>query len=421
VIRARLAALAACLALAAPIATALPAVAIAAPAAPTTALHCPRADPAVDPPFDAAAVERAWATALPRLRALTGPTTFPFGATGGGPYRRTNAYAWTSGFYPASLWLAYARTMDPTWRALARAYTDRLLPVARWRGTHDLGFMIGLPVGLARALDPDRAARYSRALRTAARSLATRWNPRVGAIRSATYAGHWGLIIDSAMNAPLLLEQGQEIGGDEGARLMRQGRRHLRTLARDFVRPDGSTIHRQAYDPRTGHLIGPVYGQGASTASTWARGQAWAIAGFARGYALTGDAELLTAARRTADHWTTRVRAGCVPAWDLTIDRDGAPSDSSAAAIAAYGLLVLAQVEPDADRAVRERDYALRTLATLTSAPWLAQAGPGVLHRQAYNVPADPREGTYAWGDAYLLSALALAQVPTRSAARRSA
>jgi unsaturated chondroitin disaccharide hydrolase len=383
-----------------------------------TSVSCP----AAVTPLDPAAADPAWTAAAARLRSLSGPSTFPFGATGSDRYVRTGAHAWTSGFYPASSWLMYQRTQDLTWRARARSYTDRLLPVARWRGTHDLGFMIGLPVGLARQLDPDRAPRYDAALRRAARSLSSRWNPQVGAFQAGTYAGRWGLIIDSAMNAPLLIEQGQAIGGAEGARLVTRGVRHLLTLSRDFVRADGSTAHRQAYDPRTGRLVGPVYGQGLSASSTWARGQAWAIAGFARGYALTQDARLLDAARRVSDYWTAHVPDGCVPAWDLDVTRDSAPRDASAAAIAAYGLLTLASVEPDPARAFAARDSALRTLGTLVRNPWLPAAGAagvrGVLQGQTYNVPADRREGTYVWGDTYLLAALALAakDTPLRAA-----
>lgn len=383
----------------------------ATPAAAATAVSCP----AVVAPVTTTAADGTWSAAARRLTALAGPASFPFGATGAGPYRRTNAYAWTSGFYPASLWLEFGRTHDPAWRTLARRYTDRLLPVAGWRGTHDLGFMIGLPVGLARTLDPTRAPRYDQALRLASESLSSRWNARIGALQSGTYARRWGLIVDSAMNAPLLIEQGRAAGTGSGDRLARRGLAHLLTLRRDFVRADGSTIHRQAYDPRTGRLLGPVSGQGRSTASTWARGQAWAIAGFARGYALTHDERLLEASRRVADYWMAHVPAGCVPAWDLDVSRDSAPRDSSAAAIAAYGLLTLAAAEPDSGRAAADRDYAERTLGTLAAPPWLPAADAsgvrGVLHRQTYNVPADRREGTYVWGDTYLLAALALLDV----------
>ena len=69
--------------------------------------------------------------------------------------------------------------------------------------------------------------------------------------------------------------------------------------------------------------------------------------------------------------------------------------------------------EADAARAQGYRDYSLTTLGTLASAPWVADSGRGVLRRQAYNIPADRREGTYAWGDAYLLRALAAAAALT--------
>ena len=311
----------------------------------------------------------------------------------------------------------YERARDPSWLAAARASTDLVLPVARWRGSHDLGFMVGLPAGLGASLDPSstRRAEHAAAMQEAARSLSSRWKPEVGAIRSSYYGGQWGLIIDSAMNAPLLIEAGQATGTSAGRRLAARGLTHMRTLARTFIRSDGSTIHRQAFDPRTGRLIGPVYGQGLDADSTWARGQAWAVSGFARTYLLTGDAGMLDAARRTADHWIRRVPAGCIPAWDLDVTAARAPRDSSAAAILADGLLTLATAEPDPTRAAAYRDYALTTLGTLSSPPWVADAGRGLLQRQAYNIPADAREGTYVWGDAFLLHALARASTLDQS------
>lgn len=385
-------------------------LALAVPAAPAraaTAVACPTS-PA---PITAAQADRAWSIAAARLADRLGPQSLPFGATGSSRYIRTNAYAWTSGFYPSSLWLAFHRTGDAAWLDRAREYTDLVLPVARWRGSHDLGFMVGLPAGLGRSLDPspDRVAQYTTAVRQAARSLSSRWNANVGAIRSAYYAGRWGLIIDSAMNAPLLIEAGRASGDAAGRRLAERGLTHMRTLARTFIRPDGSTFHRQAFDPRTGRLLGPVFGQGLSGESTWARGQAWAVNGFAQAYRLTGDTGMLDAARRTADHWISRVPAGCIPAWDLDVTGPRAPLDSSAAAILADGLLVLAAVEPDDTRGAAYRDYALTTLGTLVSPPFVAERGRGVLLRQTYNVPADRREGTYVWGDTYLLRALSSA------------
>jgi len=371
------------------------------------------------------------------------PGRYPFGALRGNPqYQRTSATAWTSGFFPGSLWLMYEQSASPGWLDRARNWTSGLLPVARFRGTHDLGFMVGIPTSLGYRLDPRPASRtrYAQAEARAARTLARRWNPRVGAIKSSEYGNAWGVIVDSAMNAPMLIEVADRIGGEAGARLHRIGVAHMRTLARDFIRADGSTFHRQAYDPRSGRLLRPIPGQGLDArTSTWARGQAWAMAGFAEAYALTGDPQFLDAAQRTAAYWVQHVPAGCVPAWDLDVGNPSAPRDSSAAAIAAYGMLLLAQAldEATADSALPDasgpdasgpeasgtdttesapeptqaevlRTHALTTLGTLASPAWTTaySANPGLLRRQTLSVPADPREGTYVWGDFYLLGAL---------------
>lgn len=55
--------------------------------------------------------------------------------------------------------------------------------------------------------------------------------PQVEAIKSGEYGGRWGLIIDSAMNAPMLMEAGAMTGGTAGRRLADRGLRHMLTLA----------------------------------------------------------------------------------------------------------------------------------------------------------------------------------------------
>jgi unsaturated chondroitin disaccharide hydrolase len=259
-------------------------------------------------------------------------------------------------------------------------------------------------------LDPDarKRAEYRVALITAANSLSRRSNSRIGALQSGTYNGRWGLIVDSAMNAPLLIEAGQMLGGRMSRALQRRGTRHMQTLAANLVRADGSTFHRMTFNPRTGARIGPVFGQGLSTASTWARGQAWAMHGFADAFTLTRNPAFLQVAESTADYWMRHVEPGCVPAWDLQVEVSRAPRDSSAAAIAAEALLTLAAAEPDSTRAATYRAAGLATRAALTDPTWVpAATGRGLLQHQSYNVPAVPAEGSYAWGDFYLLSVLA--------------
>lgn len=355
--------------------------------------------------------------------AVGSPSRYPFGALHDErDYARTGPTAWTSGFFPGELWLMYEHTRQQRWLTKARRWTRAVLPMAGFRGSHDLGFMVGIPASLGAALEPSARTRqsYVRSEVEAARTLARRWNPRVRALQSADYGGRWGVIIDSAMNAPMLIEVGQALGGAEGDRLLSIGIQHMRTLARDFIRPDGSTFHRMSYNPRTGHLTGTIYGQGLNArSSTWARGQAWAIAGFARAYALTGDLGFLDAALRTTQYWLDHVPRGCVPAWDLDVSNPRGPRDSSAVAIVASGLLDLAAaLDNRAEGQPREvgmpssspllRDYARTALGTLASPGWTTanSPNPGILLKQTLNVPADPRDGSYAWGDYYLLDAL---------------
>lgn len=335
-------------------------------------------------------------------------TRYPFGAlTNATTYDRTGRKAWTSGFFPASLWLMYQRTNEKSWLKQARRWTKSLLPIATWKGTHDLGFMIGLPAELGMRLDPNtkRQQQYRSTFLTAANSLASRWNDRIQALQSGEYDGKWGVIIDSAMNAPLLIQAGQMLNNDEGDVLTGRGEQHLLTLAKYLVREDGSTIHRMTFDPETGAPIGPVAGQGASTDSTWARGQAWAIYGFARAYQQTGNPAFLDAAKKTASFWMTHLDPQCIPKWDFNAIGNGQPLDASAAAIADNGLLLLSAL--DTKSGIEYEPYARTSMHTLTNPPATSQGtnNPGVLMHQTLNVNNDASEGSYVWGDTYLLLA----------------
>ncbi len=105
------------------------------------------------------------------------PRKYPIGAlTDDRDYMRTGPKAWTSGFFPSSLWLMYQRTGEKAWLKQARTWTKALLPLADWEGTHDLGFMVGIPMELGMRLDPSakKRAAYREAFLDAARSLSTR-------------------------------------------------------------------------------------------------------------------------------------------------------------------------------------------------------------------------------------------------------
>ena len=338
------------------------------------------------------------------------PRKYPVGAlTNSSAYERSGPRAWTSGFFPSSLWLMYQRTGDRAWLKQARLWSKAIMPLSKLRGRGDLGFMVGIPMELAMRLDPSSARRraYREAFIEAARTLSKSWNPNVKALQSGTYDGQWELIIDSAMNAPLLIEAGMILGGTEGDELRFRGEQHLLTLLNTFIRDDGSTYQRMTFNPRTGALIGPVPSQGIGIDSTWARSQAWAIFGLARTYQLTRNQAYLDGAETTAHYWMTNIDPQCVPAWDFDAPV-GAPRDSSAASVAANGFILLGQFAKQQQlRSVEYEPYARTMLHMLSTVPVLAKdsRNPGVTLQQTKNVNILAKEGSYVWGDTFVLMA----------------
>jgi unsaturated chondroitin disaccharide hydrolase len=150
--------------------------------------------------------------------------------------------------------------------------------------------------------------------------------------------------------------------------------------------------------------------QGAHDDSCWSRGQAWGVYGFALGHRATGDPRLLDAARECADYFLRHLPSDQVPYWDLVYgDGSDAPRDSSAAAIAVCGLLELAGVETDADRASRyanaSRDILVSLVADYT--PTDPVASDALLLHGVYDLPKNlgVDEGTL-WGDYFYLEGL---------------
>ena len=136
--------------------------------------------------------------------------------------------------------------------------------------------------------------------------MAQLYNPAVGAMLSRPNE-EFNVIIDSLMK-PQFLWWAAENGGPK--RYATIARAHALTIARDFVRADGSTCHICYYDEVTGALVRREARESAySVDSTWARGQAWAILGFAAAYRETGRR---AAARRGAcgDGLVPRQRPG---------------------------------------------------------------------------------------------------------------
>jgi unsaturated chondroitin disaccharide hydrolase len=336
------------------------------------------------------------------------PNRYPWYTESTGAWRTTDASAWTSGFFPGCLWLMYRSTGDAAWRDEAAAWTSHLKGQELRTNTHDLGFMLLVPGRLAFELTRQDA--YRQMLLTAAKSLATRWQPSVGVIKTSYPSspdGQAKTIIDTLMNVELLFWAASH-GGDGRWAFMAQS--HARHSAADHVRSDGSTYHVVAYSLSTGAVLAKGTAQGYNTESTWARGQAWAIYGFTMAYRYTGDTVLLEAARKTADYWIRYVPADEVPYWDFEAPNlTTQPRDSSAAAVAASGLLELSALDPDATRRGKYRAQADATLASLKSTAYLTSGPPfaAILKHGTHN--AKKGIGVNAglvYGDFYFMEAL---------------
>jgi unsaturated chondroitin disaccharide hydrolase len=121
-----------------------------------------------------------------------------------------------------------------------------------------------------------------------------------------------------------------------------------------FMRPDGSTWEFIDFHPETGAPQGRWTLLGYSADSTWARGQSWFIHGLAIAYAQTRYRRYLDALERATDFLMAHRDPSGVPWWDLTDPAiPDAPVDTSAAAVAAAGLVDLARLDGPEPRVAR--------------------------------------------------------------------
>jgi unsaturated chondroitin disaccharide hydrolase len=255
------------------------------------------------------------------------------------------AQGWTSGFFPGELWLLYQATGSQQWLTAAQAWTAPLASQANGRPLDptDIGFIIGTSFGNGYRLTGDPA--YKQVLITTGNTLASLYNPKVGAVQSWTFPQyHFPVIIDSMMTLGPL-QWGAGNGGNPAWAGIAST--HAETVTTNFVRPDGSTYQLSDFNPATGAPESPQYYQtgGLSATSVWARGQAWALYGFVQAYQTSGNPALLQTAEDVANYFVGQLLADdtWIPPWDFDAPA-GAPVDTSAAAIAADGLVMLSTV-----------------------------------------------------------------------------
>lgn len=360
-------------------------------------------------------IEQALPYAFERTRYnMAGLKDFPE-RTEDGQWQCVENGGWVGGHWTGLLWLAYAHTQAPEFRAAALEWTRRLAPRQNDTTTHDLGFLFELSHVLGSQVCGD-ASLKGPALQ-AARTLSQRFNSK------GRYFQAWGAldapaerrgraIVDTMMNLDLLFWASRETGD---ARFAEMAVAHAHTALAYQVRPDGSTSHAIDFDPETGEFLGQGTHQGLSASSCWSRGQAWAVYGFAECYRETHAEPFLEAARRLARYSLRRSPADRIPYWDY--DSPLIPNDvrdSSAAAIFASGLLLLACLETDMSMAAeckREAGMILESLWNNYSSRGTPE--PSILIHATRSKPHGLMDHGLIYGDYYFLEGLTRLKTPT--------
>lgn len=435
-----------------------------------------RPDPAVTPQSLQPALNRLFHLAGPKIRDLDSSWNPAQGTpvfTVKGRYTSRGWTEWTQGFQYGSALLQFEATGDTEFLDLGwRGTRDRMAPHVSHIGVHDHGFNNVSTYGnllrlhhenrLPPGLVPPEFCRL--ALQVSGAIQASRWTRLAdgsGFIHS--FNGPHSLFVDTVRSLRVLAlahHLGHVLMGEQDARisLLQRLLDHARNTARyniyygegrDAYDLPGRTAHEAVFNVVSGVFRCPNSQQGYSPFTTWTRGLAWAILGFAEQLeylhahppsptpeSFADTLSLLQrAAQVTADFYLNHCCADGIPFWDtgapnlhrLPEDRLNQPSDpgnpwepvdSSAAAIAAQGFLRLARVLDHQGQRSRSRHYrqaGLTLTRTLLQEPYLSTRPrhQGLLLHSVYHRPNGwdhiprghkiPNGESSLWGDYHLL------------------
>jgi unsaturated chondroitin disaccharide hydrolase len=280
---------------------------------------------------------------------------------------------WCSGFYPGTLLNLYEETKDQSLLNEAQRILKVLEKEKNNTSTHDLGFMMYCSFGNAERIAP--RPEYKDIILTSARSLSTRFNPKVGCIKSwDSKPSDFLVIIDNMMNLELLFNA-TNMSGDSS--FYKIAVTHANTTMKNHFRADYSSYHVVNYNPETGAVQQKRTAQGAADGSAWARGQAWGLYGYTVCYRETKDKQYLGQATKIAQFLLhhPNLPADKIPFWDFNAPAiPNTLRDASAAAIMASALIELSHYVEDKQK----REYistAETILKTLSSPPYKAESG----------------------------------------------
>lgn len=349
-------------------------------------------------------------------KVLTNLTTFetlvPADVSKDYVYPAVESRDWTDGFWSGILNLANEfrpnQKIEKVINSQLAVFQERLDKEIVLRH-HDLGFLY-VPSAVAKYKTTHDQNAKQMALQ-AAEVLMRRYQVQAKIIQA------WGdladvnqqgrMIIDCNMNLSLLYFASTVSGN---LAYYKAAYNHVKNAQKYLVREDASTYHTYYMDIKTGQ---PRYGataQGYSDTSCWSRGQAWAIYGFPLSYKYTRDETLLETAKKTADYFIDHCPKDHVCYWDLIFTTGPEERDTSAAAIAASGLLELAQCLPVTDPKRRAyEDFSQEILKSLGE-NYTTKNYPesnGFLTQSVYSKPGNNGvDECSTWGDYFYFEAI---------------
>lgn len=386
-----------------------------------------------------------------------------------GKYTTRGWTEWTQGFQYGSSILQFDATGENYFLEAARKKTVSVMaPHISHTGVHDHGFNNVSTYGnLLRLMKENKIPFneweknfYELALKISGAVQAGRWTVIKNGGFIHSFNGAHSLFVDTIRSCRAIVishclghvYQGE---GDAKINLLERALQHMRATAdysvyynegRDRYDEWGRTAHESIFNIKDGNFRCPNSQQGYSGFTTWTRGLAWAMCGFAEELEfldILNESELknfggkdslvsfmIKAARATCDFYISNTPKDGIPYWDTGAPKlyqladylnkpadpfnSFEPVDSSAAAIAAQGLLRLGKYlrEKGDDKSGSHYWQAgLSVIDTLLEEPYLSTASSheGLLLHSIYHrpngwdhIPAGskiPNGESSMWGD----------------------
>ncbi|ORY92481.1 Six-hairpin glycosidase-like protein [Leucosporidium creatinivorum] len=348
-------------------------------------------------------------------------TAWPEYTASNGSWATFDDSDWTTAFLPSTFYaLNHRHTVlcpattpsstngsDVDWLVLARTWSAPIFSPSlsleeAW--VHDVGFSSWV-ASAELALGANETAQAT--LMQEAEYLASRFSSIVGCTRSWDRGdGDFEVIIDNMMNLQLLVHAA-EISGN--GTYLEMATSHANKTLTNQIREDGSSFHVIDYSPTTGDVQWSGTAQGYSNSSTWSRGQAWGVNGFALMYNATKDITYLDTSRRMASYFVDHLPDVGVSYWDFDAPL---PStlDTSASLIASSALLLISSLESSLSNSTGAQFYsdaAVTLLSNIVEQGVTEWEGASLVGNGTVNNRADPPNNNTGiiYGDYYFIEA----------------